>query len=85
MKTVLVTGSGIGLGKATAMALGDAGYRVIVTDVLSAEGQEVAAAICEAGGAAEYHFLDVCDTLAVDSLCSQVQADYGALYGLVLN
>jgi len=85
MKTVLVTGAGIGLGRATAMALGEAGYRVIVTDVLQTEGQEVAAAICEAGGAADYHPLDVCDTQAVDALCSQVEANYGAFNGLVLN
>ncbi len=85
MKTVLVTGAGIGLGKATAMALGEAGYRVVVTDVLQTEGQEVAEAICAAGGAAEFHVLNVCDTMAVDALCAQIEAAHGAIYGLVLN
>ena len=32
--TILITGSGIGIGAATARAFADAGYRVIVTDIL---------------------------------------------------
>ena len=32
-KSVLITGAGIGIGRATAMAFGKAGYRVIVTDI----------------------------------------------------
>ena len=33
-KTVLITGAGIGIGKATAIAFARAGYDVAVTDVL---------------------------------------------------
>ena len=35
----LVTGASIGIGAATAVALGKEGYRVIVTDVLEKEGK----------------------------------------------
>ena len=40
-ETVLITGSGIGIGAATARAFASAGYRVVVTDVLDDEGQKV--------------------------------------------
>ena len=51
--TVLITGSGIGIGRAAARAFAAAGYRVIVTDVLDAEGESIAAVIKEGGGEAE--------------------------------
>lgn len=38
MKTALITGGAIGIGAATAEAFAAAGYRMIVTDVLEAEG-----------------------------------------------
>ena len=83
--TVLVTGAGIGLGAATAVALGEAGYRVIVTDILNEEGEGVAAHIRAQGGAATFLLLDVTDTAAVSALIATVEAQYGAIYGLVLN
>jgi 3-oxoacyl-[acyl-carrier protein] reductase len=81
----LVTGAGIGLGRATALALADAGYRVMVTDVLSDEGQAVVTEISERGGEAEFHWLDVTDTAIVDGVLSTIQSRYGALSALVLN
>ena len=37
-----ITGGAIGIGRATGLAFGKAGYRVIVTDVLEKEGSEAA-------------------------------------------
>ena len=48
-KTVLITGAGIGIGKATALAFGRAGYRVIVSDILEDEGRAVSDAIMADG------------------------------------
>ena len=82
---VLVTGAGIGIGAATAHAFADAGYRVIVTDILEEEGGSVVSEIESAGGEAEYHHLDVTDSGGVDSLVSTVQERYGPLHSVVAN
>ncbi len=84
-KTALVTGAGIGLGRASAIALAEAGYRVIVTDVLSDEGEDCAAGIRDDGGDAEYHYLDVTDSAAASDLVASLEAAHGALSALVLN
>ena len=64
--TVMITGAGIGIGEATALAFGRAGYHVYVTDVLDEEGQGTAAAIEAAGGSASFSHVDVTDTANVD-------------------
>lgn len=83
--TALVTGAGIGIGAATTRAFADAGYRVIVTDILEEEGRSVASDIESRGGEAEYHNLDVTDTEEVDSVVSTVQDRYGPLSAVVAN
>ncbi len=83
--TVLLTGAGIGIGAATARAFGDAGYRVIVTDVLDEEGEGVASGINADGGEAEYHRLDVTSTEQADAVVGGVQERYGALAAVVAN
>jgi len=84
-KTVLISGSGIGIGAATARAFAEAGYRVIVTDVLDEEGQKVASEIAEKGGEAEYHHLDVTSTEEVDRVVSAAEGRYGPLDCVVAN
>jgi 3-oxoacyl-[acyl-carrier protein] reductase len=83
--TVLITGSGIGIGAGTARAFAKAGYRVIVTDVLEDEGQAVADGIESDGGDAEYHHLDVTSTEEVESVVSAVQDRHGPLHAVVAN
>jgi 3-oxoacyl-[acyl-carrier protein] reductase len=83
--TVLITGSGIGIGAATARAFADAGYRVVVTDVLDDEGQRLAQEITEGGGEAEYHHLDVTSTEEVERLVSEAEGRYGPLGCVVAN
>ena len=83
--TVLITGSGIGIGAATAHAFADAGYRVVVTDVLDDEGQRVAQEITEGGGEAEYHHLDVTSTEEVERVVSEAEGRYGPLACVVAN
>ena len=59
MKTVLITGAGIGIGRSTAVAFSKKGYRVIVTDILEEEGADIVSEINKAGGTAKFYFLDV--------------------------
>lgn len=81
----IVTGAGIGIGAAIAVKLGALGYRVVVTDVLPDEGLAVAQAIAEAGGSAEFSYLDVTDTAACDALVGDVHARFGRIDALVAN
>jgi 3-oxoacyl-[acyl-carrier protein] reductase len=85
MKTVFITGAGIGIGKATAAAFAKIGYRVIVTDILTDEGEQVAEAIRQDGGTAEFHALDVTSTEQTNTLIASIEAEHGAIDTLVCN
>lgn len=81
----LVTGAGIGIGRATALALGRAGHHVVVTDVLEAEGGATARDIVAAGGSAEFRVLDVRSTAAVEALVADIDGRLGGIAVLVNN
>jgi len=83
--SVLITGAGIGIGRATAHAFARAGYAVMVTDVLEAEGRAVAVAINASGGRAEFRAVDVTSTAAVDQAVADAEAAYGRLDCVVAN
>lgn len=84
-KTVLITGAGIGIGKATAMAFGRAGYRVIVSDILEDEGRAVSDAIVAEGAEAEFRQLNVTSTEQCNSVVADIEDRFGALDCLVNN
>ncbi|MCX7285523.1 MAG: SDR family NAD(P)-dependent oxidoreductase [Novosphingobium sp.] len=85
MQPALVSGAGIGIGAATASILGREGYHVIVSDILTAEGEATAAEIRSAGGSAEFAQLDVGDTDACLALIADIDARFGGLSALVAN
>ncbi len=84
-RTVLITGAGIGIGKATAEAFARGGDHVIVTDILEAEGKAVAAAIGDAGGSAEFMRLDVRSTAQAEAVVAEIEARHGAIDVIVAN
>ncbi len=82
---VLVTGGGIGIGRACALAFAAKGHTVVVTDVLKDKGEAVVAEIEAAGGKAEFQELDVRDTARSDALVADVEARYGSIDTIVAN
>jgi NAD(P)-dependent dehydrogenase (short-subunit alcohol dehydrogenase family) len=64
-KTALVTGAGRGIGRATALALADAGAELVLVSRTSSELDEVAGKIEAAGGTARPLVLDVTHSAAV--------------------
>jgi len=84
-RTVLITGAGIGIGRATAKAFAALGDHVVVTDVLKAEGESAVAEIRAAGGSAEFLFLDVTSTEAADALVADVETRRGGIDVIVAN
>jgi 3-oxoacyl-[acyl-carrier protein] reductase len=83
--TVLITGGGIGIGRATGHAFGKVGYHVIVTDILEAEGNAVVSDIAGAGGSAEFHPLNVRSSTQANALIADVTRRFGALDCIVAN
>ncbi len=84
-QTALVTGAGRGIGKAVALALAEAGARVIVTARTEAELQAVAQTITSAGGSALVKTSDISDERSVADLFAFVTARAGALDILINN
>jgi 3-oxoacyl-[acyl-carrier protein] reductase len=84
-RTMLVTGGGIGIGRATALAFARAGYHVVVTDILESEGLDAVSSIRSAGGSASFAAMDVRSTERVDEVVAAVIAERGAIDALVLN
>ena len=85
MKTVLITGAGIGIGRSTATAFAQKGYRVIATDILDAEGQAVVDEINNSGGNSEYFYLDVSSTENSNRVIGDVQNKFGPIDTIVCN
>lgn len=82
----LITGGAGGIGRATATALGQAGSRVIITDV-DAEAGEAAAAEIQAQTGAKVRFvpLDVTDEAQVAKVVEQLEQEGWPVYGVMAN
>lgn len=81
----LITGAGIGIGRAAALAFARAGSHVVVTDVLEPQGKAVVAEITAAGGSAEFMALDVRSTEGADTVVAAVEARHGKIDAIVAN
>jgi 3(or 17)beta-hydroxysteroid dehydrogenase len=84
-KVALITGAALGIGKASAELLARQGAKVVLTDLLDAEGQACASAIVEAGGEAIYLHQDVADEAQWERVIAATVDRFGRLDVLVNN
>ena len=84
-KIALVTGASRGIGAATALALAQAGYHLILTGRSEKRLAEVEGQIHGAGGSATIAPFDLTDLDAIDRLAAAIGARWGKLDLLVLN
>ncbi len=78
-KVALVTGGSSGIGRATALALANAGAKVAVADLDRAGGAETVRAIAAAGGQALFVQADVSTVAGIEALFAAVGSAYGGV------
>jgi NAD(P)-dependent dehydrogenase (short-subunit alcohol dehydrogenase family) len=78
-KTVIVTGAGSGIGRATAIAFAREGAQVAVTDIVEAQGAATVDAIRAAGGQAAFIALDAGNSESVDAMVATTIETFGGL------
>jgi len=81
----IVTGAGRGLGRAHALALADAGARVVVNNRSPQPADDVVAEIQAAGGEAIAHHGDVSEWAVAESLIEAAIGAFGDVHSLVNN
>jgi 3-oxoacyl-[acyl-carrier protein] reductase len=84
-KSIIVTGSGGGIGEGIARRLAAEGAKVIVNDINAALGEKVVADIVKAGGTASFFAADVTKTAEVQALVAAAVQRHGKLDVVVNN
>lgn len=84
-RTVLVTGTARGLGRAIALHLARDGTRLVLADLDTAASAGTLAAVQAAGASARLVRVDLSDPASVAALGADIAATEGVLHGLVNN
>lgn len=84
-KSIIVTGSGGGIGEGIAKRLAAEGAHVIVNDINAALGEHVVAEITAAGGSASFFAADVTQSAQVKALVAAAVKRHGKLDAMVNN
>lgn len=84
-KTIIVTGSGGGIGEGIAKRLAAEGAKVIVNDINAELGEQVVASIVKNGGTASFFAADVTKSAEVKALVDAAVQRYGRLDVMVNN
>ncbi len=82
-KVALITGAASGMGASMARIFAGEGAKIVVADLLEAEGKAVVADITRANGAAIFHWLDVSSEQGWKAAVEATLAEYGRLDILV--
>ena len=78
-KAALVTGAGVGIGRAIALKMASEGARVMVVDLNEETAEETAALICDAGGEAIVFIADVSDESRVSTMVKTTVDRFGSI------
>jgi NAD(P)-dependent dehydrogenase (short-subunit alcohol dehydrogenase family) len=78
-KIIIITGSGSGIGRSTALLFANEGATVVVNDLDTEKGTETVKEIQASGGSAMFVHADVTNAEAVKALVDQVIAEYGRI------
>ncbi|MBL6704260.1 MAG: SDR family oxidoreductase [Luminiphilus sp.] len=78
-KAALVTGAGVGIGRAIALKMASEGARVMVVDLNEETAEETAALICDAGGEAIVFTADVSDESRVSTMVKTTVDRFGSI------
>ena len=84
-RTVIITGAGGGLGRAYALAFGQAGANVVVNDIRIEAATQVAAEVIAAGGQALANQGDITSMAGAQSIVDAAVAAFGEVHVLVNN
>jgi NAD(P)-dependent dehydrogenase (short-subunit alcohol dehydrogenase family) len=84
-RVALVTGAASGLGRATAVALSDAGAHVAVADINTAGSEQTCEQVTDAGGSAEIVQLDVTDDASRRQVMGDLFDRHGDAFDVLVN
>jgi NAD(P)-dependent dehydrogenase (short-subunit alcohol dehydrogenase family) len=84
-RTVIITGAGGGLGRAYALAFGQAGANVVVNDIRIEAATQVASEVIAAGGQALANQGDITSMTGAQSIVDAAVAAFGEVHVLVNN
>jgi NAD(P)-dependent dehydrogenase (short-subunit alcohol dehydrogenase family) len=84
-RKILITGASSGIGRETALKIGEAGGEVLLVSRTREKLEEVARQVEEAGGTAHVHPCDLADLEDIDRLAEEVLEEHGGIDILVNN
>ena len=84
-RVALVTGAASGLGRATAVALADAGAHVVIADINATGSEETRTLVTDAGGSADVVALDVTDDENRRAVVGQLFERHGDAFDILVN
>ena len=84
-KVALITGATAGIGLATALELGRAGYQIVISGIVDEQGAEALELLAKENIEAEYIRTDATNEEEVNALVKQVGEKYGKIDALINN